>query len=613
MMQTASQRRKRVSPAGWVLLAAGLVFVLLYGLTYRAWVEPQVDFGREVHVAERVAEGDVLYQDISFFNGPLSALVNGGLFHVAGSSLTTLFAANLLVLLLILICSFGVLRRASDALTAAVAILFFVLFFPFGFYSGYNIYTYMAPYSHEMTHGLLVSWLLLWLLGLATSRGIPWAWAGAGVLLAVLFLLKPEFFLAGALVCAGALFAEARVRGFSVACRNASGLLSAGILLGVLSLALVFTLFYGPDFVLHAFWDPWMYVFNERVRALPFYRVLSGWGQPLDSLRQAFLAALGLGFVFGLPWLAFRSSSSRSYGLLAGGAALAVSLFWSFWLPPGMLTLPPRGLSLLMLALVGTQIWRLIRKPDSSSIPFFLLALFALGLLSKILLKSSIHNYGFVLGMPAFMVFVLFVFHRLPMSVSLSASRFVLQGLYAVCIALYLLPQVGLSLERIHQQQIQMGQGGDAVRVGHRGEVMQEAVEWLRTQTPVEATVLPIPDGLLINHFAGRKNPTSLLNLLPPEWIMWGSDYILTELETHPPDYILLVHRPMVEYGYPFFGQGFGSEVLESVLARYEPVYLAGEFPMQKEHQFGVLIMHRKASPSLAPTDSRTPTAGGNP
>jgi hypothetical protein len=53
------------------------------------------------------------------------------------------------------------------------------------------------------------------------------------------------------------------------------------------------------------------------------------------------------------------------------------------------------------------------------------------------------------------------------------------------------------------------------------------------------------------------------LNFLPPELEIFGEDRILEDLETHPPDFVALVHRDTVEYGVPLFGTDYGRDLFE--------------------------------------------------
>ena len=79
-----------------LLLAVLIVWSLYQG--WGRWSDPQIDFGRELYVPWRLTQGDLLYQDIAYFNGPLSPYFNAFVFKLMGVGYWKLVAANALVL-----------------------------------------------------------------------------------------------------------------------------------------------------------------------------------------------------------------------------------------------------------------------------------------------------------------------------------------------------------------------------------------------------------------------------------------------------------------------------------------------------------------------------------
>ena len=70
-------------------------FTLLYYSNYQP--DPVVDFGRELYVPWRITQGDVLYQDIAYFNGPLVPYINAAIFAVFGVGTLSLFACSMVL------------------------------------------------------------------------------------------------------------------------------------------------------------------------------------------------------------------------------------------------------------------------------------------------------------------------------------------------------------------------------------------------------------------------------------------------------------------------------------------------------------------------------------
>ncbi|MFT7679938.1 MAG: hypothetical protein ACI8QC_003943, partial [Planctomycetota bacterium] len=69
-------------------------------MTWRGWASPIVDYGRELYAAWRLNQGDVLYRDIAWFNGPFSAWWNSFWFGLLGETGAALVSVNLLLIVL---------------------------------------------------------------------------------------------------------------------------------------------------------------------------------------------------------------------------------------------------------------------------------------------------------------------------------------------------------------------------------------------------------------------------------------------------------------------------------------------------------------------------------
>src|SRR5205085_4695112 len=85
-------------PAGTGLAILALALAGMLAYTWGTWPDPVVDFGRELYVPWQLSQGKVLYRDIAYFNGPLSAYFNSFLFRTLGVSLLTLVVANIAIL-----------------------------------------------------------------------------------------------------------------------------------------------------------------------------------------------------------------------------------------------------------------------------------------------------------------------------------------------------------------------------------------------------------------------------------------------------------------------------------------------------------------------------------
>ena len=182
-MSRKGKRAKRSSPASGSAAAAGstvaalsnnvrragpisiaVAAVAMIWWTWMTWPDVLIDFGREIYIAWRLAEGETLYADIAYYFGPLSPYLNSLWLRLFGDYIVALAIGNLAVWTVILLVLYRLLRAVADRFAATVACLVFILLFSFSQYVAIGNYNYVCPYSHEAVHGLALSLaaLLCW-------------------------------------------------------------------------------------------------------------------------------------------------------------------------------------------------------------------------------------------------------------------------------------------------------------------------------------------------------------------------------------------------------------------------------------------------------------------
>jgi len=197
---TVSAIRRWIGPIAIVVIG----FVMAYW-SWRAWPDVLVDFGRELYVPWQLAEGKVLYADIAYLNGPLSPYLNALWFRMFGVSILTLALCNICLLAVLAGLVFHLFHRISGRLAASSACLILVTVFAFGQLISVGNYNFVCPYSHELTHGLILCTAAITCLSTYhRRRRLLWV-AGAGLAVGLTFLTKVEVFLAGALAVAAGL------------------------------------------------------------------------------------------------------------------------------------------------------------------------------------------------------------------------------------------------------------------------------------------------------------------------------------------------------------------------------------------------------------------------
>lgn len=173
-----------------------LTFCLLTWTTWGKWQDILIDFGRELYVPWRLTQGEVLYRDLAYLNGPLSPYLNALFFRLFGVSYSTLILSNLIILLLMTWLIYSIARQITNNLLSTITCIVFLTIFGFGHIVGIGNYNFITPYSHEMTHGLFFSFTIFYLFTLLFKKIFYAYIIIISILLGLISLGKGEIFAA---------------------------------------------------------------------------------------------------------------------------------------------------------------------------------------------------------------------------------------------------------------------------------------------------------------------------------------------------------------------------------------------------------------------------------
>jgi hypothetical protein len=145
----------------WALLPF-LVFALLFAATFKRWVLPFQDSGRELGTALRVARGEALYRDVGYTYGPLPVFLDAALVRAFGREIDPLIALRTAIGLLGVEALRRLARRLAPDDACASAVTSFIVAACFFDTGG----AYPFPYSAAALEGTVGTW---WALELALS------------------------------------------------------------------------------------------------------------------------------------------------------------------------------------------------------------------------------------------------------------------------------------------------------------------------------------------------------------------------------------------------------------------------------------------------------------
>ena len=575
------------SRSNWLGLAlVGGAFVLAAALSWRRWPDLLVDFGIQLYLPWRISAGDVLYRDVTYLTGgPLSQYFNAFLFKIFGVSFRTLIFSNLAITAGMLVLLYRRFLAVADRLTATMIGLGVVLVFVFSQGVVMGNYNYVAPYSHEVFHGLMLAILVvIWLADWVSTRRLKFA-AAAGFGSGLVFLTKPDIFLA-LMVCAAVATVVAIILQRQTAWAAKS--LAAFALAALLPLLAFFALFVrveswraSADAVLAA-WGP---LWRTSITRDPFYQWCSGLDMPFVHLEQM---AKQLGFVvlvIAIYALAFRE------GIQSELKRMRMS--WPVWmvlmLPLVMLAAVwdwfDCGRTLPVLAVVaGALLVARCRKATAGPAEIFplLWIVFGLALMSKLAVFPRIWHYGFALAMPAFVGAVYLFLWLLP--AWLEQKFRVSAPLFRATFCLVL--GIGFIRLFLHSESFywyktrSVGSQGDRIMAYElsadpfHGNV-ETALAWLETNAPPGATLAVLPEGAMVNYLSRRVNPTRYLAWVPPAMAAFGQSNMIADFENSRPDYVVIIARSATEFGVSFFGYDprYGADLKRRIDSHYERVF----------------------------------------
>jgi 4-amino-4-deoxy-L-arabinose transferase-like glycosyltransferase len=597
----------------------GCVFVGLLAMTWRKWPDMMLDFGLQLYMPWKISNGAVLFRDLAYMTGgPFSQYLDAGLFHVCGVAFMTLAMFNLALLVLMVLMVYRCFYQAADQLTALMCGLAILLVFAFSHYSDYGIFNYVTPYCEEVYQGLILSIATVALLARWVNTQKSWPAIIAGLCSGLVFLAKPEVFLALAAAIFAALLLAWRTTG-------KPGFAVKGLALLVLAGAIPFLGFFiyfmqHGDFQKSLTWTCWAWVpvLTTKAPDSPLFRWCLGLDTPGYHLGRMFGDFFALGALILVVSLIFRRrgpSELGSYFFLIVAAPL-VWLAWKFdWVECG------HSLPLLCLTTLGVLLWRSRRTVGNPSAIFMIIwTVFSLVLLAKLGLYSRIWHYGFALAMPAFLTAIYLLLFLAPEFLKKFA---VIPNLWRSLACILLLTgftQLILFSKYVYQQKtVAVGEGGDMLwtfgpdfqptkenpgQTGREGFIkgqtrpagflMGQALTWMQDHTPPNSTVAVLPAGVMLNYMLRRSNPTPYMRWNPPELAVFGQANMNRAMEEAKPDYIVVLGVDTTEFGVHFFGDtdDFGRELMDWIHQFYHPVCQLGH-NWEKDGEFGIEIMQR--------------------
>ncbi len=591
-----STNRKKFA---WLQATILIVFAAMLAVSWRRWTSPIADSGREMDLPIRLLNGEWLYRDVHHIYPPLAPYLNAVMYRIFGAHLDVLHASGIACSAILAVLCYRIARRLltpGEAAIATTAIIVFCIFKPAG-----NL---IQPYSFAALYACVCSLAVLLLNLRYSETRRKRELILAGILIGLAAITKQEFALAAAATVASTLLIQ---RFFSPKSQSLNLKYCLADLLSVAAPAALIVLpVYGWLF---AKFDWQMLVedchlfYTHLPPSLVLYNAQrTGLDRPWLSLTQmlgaAAVAFAALSFVV---MLGDRRRMILKWSSLSLAGSFAAIFFIKQVVGNQWDGSPLRALPVLLLAIIGGELWRMrkneketerqinagkeIRNPQSAirNPALFIIAVYSFAILARVALRvpSGGAFGGFFL--PTSLILFCYLFWRiLPDAIlrwtedELSVRRVLVFG-RALLVVTILAGAVtfGIRYRKNFDVEIRAERGHlFAPRV--TGNEIRAALEFLREFTQPNEIIAVLPEGNDLAFLTERRISLRHQILIPG--LMSDEDELkaIGRLQQDSVRYVLIVNRPMREFGQEAFGRDFYTRLGRWIEANYRVVKVFG-------------------------------------
>ncbi|MFM8392756.1 MAG: glycosyltransferase family 39 protein [Acidobacteriota bacterium] len=533
-----------------------IVYLIMLALSWRRWLSPIADSGRELDLPRRILAGEMLYRDIHYLYPPFAPYFKALLYRLFGVDLAVLQWSGVVATLLILCLVHAVARRMLgrlESVLAAVAVVVFCIFRPTG--------SMISPYSYAALYGLVFSLTALLAVVWFIETGRVACLVLAGVLTGLALITKQEFALAALGAAVAALSAQWR-----------RGDLLVETLLFLLPLVAIVVPVYAWFFH-QVGWTTMVEDCHIFFTNLPAPMVLYNARRTgLDHPFLSFLQMLGAGMVLVVIGTTLITTANprlwrRGPTWLILGSAIGAIILIRVIVGPQWDGSPLRFMPILLLIVI-IKVWR--RDPV-----ILTLAVYSLALLARVALRVPSGGAFGSFFLPGSLVILIWLLaKKLPDWAAQNGLIGRPAPLRRVVLGLLVATLLGTSVVSIHRYRriynfwIETARGR-FYAPATTGPALRAALDFIERRTSQSAPVVVLPEGSEIPFLTDRHSPLRHQILIPG--LMSRADEALSieTLDRLEIPYILIVNRPMREFGSTAFGEDFYQDLGRAIADRY--------------------------------------------
>jgi Dolichyl-phosphate-mannose-protein mannosyltransferase len=583
MLYSAMDNRRSDWIGKFAIMAA---FAGMLLISWRRWESPIIDSGRELDLPLRLLRGEMLYRDVHYLYPPLPPYFNSLLYRLFSVHLDVLQGAGIFCALLVVVLSYRIARRVLPPLESSLATLMIILFSVFK-PAGNLIF----PYAFAALYGMVFSLAaLLFILRYVENRQRRELLA-AGTLIGLAAVSKLEFSFAAAITVMATLVYLHRSR---IKDLITDSLYSAAPI-AVIAIPVYGYFFYyvSPRTLIedcHLF-------YTHLPQSLVIYNAKrTGLDKPLSSLAQMLGgAAVGISTLSVVAlaslWKTARQSKIGLTGqarrvLLWSGIALAAASTVIFITRmaqrPNWDGSPLRALPLLLLGLIVINWYR--EREGSPSL--FIVSFYSLAILARVALRVPSGGAFGSFFLPTSLILIVYLLTSfLPNLIARWADlphtgHFARKVGHLLLLLLAVISIVVFTVRyrKNYRFEVHTPRGNFYTRADV-GAAMQQAIDYLRSQTAPDEAIAVFPEGSDLTFLSNRRMPFRY-PILHPDFIdEQGERRAIDQLQRENVRYILIVNRSMAEFGAKVFGRDYNPLLGQWIEENYQLVKVCGENP----------------------------------
>lgn len=564
------------------VIAFSLIFVLMCILTWGRLGDPIVDCGRELYIPQAILSGKVLIKDIFTLYNPLSYQINAVFFKIFGIHISILYVLGIITSYLILLFVYLTARTIFKPLESFAVVLTTMTIGVFNFW----ISNYIFPYSYAIIYSFLgiIAAIFFGIRAIQARNDKSFNFYIYLAFLSLSFSIANKFdfiFIIIPLVAIPFLLKKFKLKEYFYC---------------FVILAVFLILSYGILLLQGLYWGSFFEHFNTDKR---FFQV----DATICFYKFFFLLSpIKYLIVCTYQFLFFSLITILNYFLIKNNLKLSLKIVkYIFFILIILLNL--KILNTYNGAMTYFFCWIVLFNfiflflhiltnikdkefwnKDSNLIITFILFCTILSTVKTALLIDINGYSSYIIGLIILSLMIVLLKIIPPLIKIKDAEQW--NQIFSIFFIILSISFASLNLSKIYNKHEYLGYGNEKLYVSKNNSyIINKTVEYLKQNTPQNATCLVLPEGPIINFLSDRKTMDKYYHLIPNHIEALGEDKIIKDLQAKPPEYILINDRNTEEYGAAYFCHDYAKKICEFVNSNYtQEKYFS--VPNQERHWY---------------------------